>query len=69
MSKSKTQALFACRECGDTFSKWSGRCPSCGAWDSILEVPEADARAVAGGASGAAASLKVRGLLRSLRSS
>ncbi len=49
MAKPKTQSLFACRECGDTFSKWAGRCPSCGAWDSMIEVAEADTKAMVGG--------------------
>jgi len=32
---------FVCQECGATNSKWSGKCPSCGAWNSIAEeAPE-----------------------------
>mgnify|MGYP003340666469 CR=1 FL=1 len=46
--------MFACRECGDTFTKWSGRCPSCGAWDSMVEMAEADVRAVSGETKGVA---------------
>jgi len=37
-SKSKSGLLYGCRECGDTTSKWSGKCLSCGAWDSFIEV-------------------------------
>ena len=33
--------VFACRECGDTFTKWAGKCPSCGTWDSLTEFKEA----------------------------
>jgi len=29
---------FSCAECGYRTVKWYGRCPSCGAWDSISEV-------------------------------
>ncbi len=47
----KATALFACRECGDTFSKWSGRCPSCGTWDAVVEMSAADVRAHSGGES------------------
>ncbi len=28
---------FSCSECGASFSKWSGRCDACGAWNSISE--------------------------------
>jgi len=37
-SKSKSGVLYACRECGDTTAKWSGKCLSCGSWDSLTEV-------------------------------
>lgn len=29
---------FVCTECGETSSKWLGRCPSCDSWDSFQEV-------------------------------
>lgn len=35
MKKSKKQ--FICTNCGSVFSKWSGKCFECGAWDSIEE--------------------------------
>ncbi len=28
---------FSCSDCGATTSKWSGRCDSCGAWNTIAE--------------------------------
>ncbi len=34
MAKSKT---FTCSACGASFSKWSGRCESCGEWNTIAE--------------------------------
>lgn len=34
----KQHAQFVCQACGGNFSKWSGRCLSCGAWDSLVEV-------------------------------
>lgn len=37
-SKAKSGTLYACRECGDTTNKWSGKCLSCGTWDSLVEV-------------------------------
>ncbi len=36
--KTKT-AVFYCTECGNETSKWAGRCPSCGAWNTIVEQP------------------------------
>ena len=34
MAKGKT---FSCSACGASFSKWSGRCESCGEWNTISE--------------------------------
>ncbi len=34
----KKSPTFACKECGDTFTKWLGRCSSCGAMNSIAEI-------------------------------
>ncbi|SHJ03125.1 DNA repair protein RadA/Sms [Palleronia salina] len=28
---------FICQSCGATYSKWSGRCDACGAWNTIVE--------------------------------
>ena len=36
--KAKTSVFF-CTECGNETSKWAGRCPSCGAWNTITEQP------------------------------
>lgn len=33
----KQSTSFACSECGAVYKKWSGRCDSCGAWNSIVE--------------------------------
>ncbi len=33
----KTHKQFVCQNCGATFSKWSGKCMQCGAWDSLIE--------------------------------
>ncbi len=29
--------MFFCNECGAETSKWAGKCPACGAWDSLRE--------------------------------
>ena len=34
--KAKT-SVFYCTECGNETSKWAGRCPVCGAWNTIVE--------------------------------
>ena len=35
MAKSKT--VFCCQQCGFESPKWNGKCPSCGAWNSLVE--------------------------------
>lgn len=35
----KAKNLFYCAECGNEFPKWQGRCPACGAWNTIVERP------------------------------
>lgn len=36
----KTKTTFFCTECGNETPKWQGRCPSCGAWNTIKEHTE-----------------------------
>ncbi len=33
----KARTVFTCNECGAQQPKWLGRCPECGAWDSLVE--------------------------------
>ena len=33
----KSKTVFFCTECGNESPKWAGRCPSCGAWNSLVE--------------------------------
>ena len=33
----KNKSVFFCTECGNETPKWSGRCPACGAWNTIVE--------------------------------
>jgi DNA repair protein RadA/Sms len=37
-AKKKTQYL--CNNCGENFSVWAGKCPSCGEWNSLVEFHE-----------------------------
>lgn len=34
----RTNTSFVCQQCGNEFSKWMGKCPSCGEWNSIVET-------------------------------
>ena len=34
---SRTQSKFVCQSCGAVTLKWSGKCESCGAWNTITE--------------------------------
>ena len=34
----KSNSVFVCGSCGAEFSKWQGKCPECGAWNSIQET-------------------------------
>ena len=40
----KAKSLFFCSECGNETLKWQGRCPACGAWNTIVEQPAAEAK-------------------------
>jgi DNA repair protein RadA/Sms len=35
MSKNKT--AYSCQSCGSVHFKWAGKCPDCGAWNSLVE--------------------------------
>ena len=48
----KAKSVFFCTECGNETPKWAGRCPSCGAWNTLVEQAVGDgAKAKAGGRS------------------
>ena len=34
----KEKTLFTCNACGGTSPRWLGKCPSCGAWNSLVET-------------------------------
>ena len=51
----KPKTVFACTECGGQQAKWFGRCPDCGAWDSLVEeapASEESAKPLGGGLHG-----------------
>src|SRR6188768_4571389 len=47
-SSPKFKTVFGCQACGFESSKWLGRCPDCGEWNSFVEerqeVPTAAAK-------------------------
>lgn len=44
MSKNKT--LFECETCGYQCGKWIGKCPNCGAFESIVELSQAQIKSL-----------------------
>lgn len=36
----KSSVLYACTQCGHTQSSWSGRCPTCGEWNTLEQQLE-----------------------------
>lgn len=46
MAKAKT--VFYCTNCGNETPRWQGKCPACGAWNTIEEHIEKPAAAVGG---------------------
>jgi DNA repair protein RadA/Sms len=35
----KEKSIYTCSDCGATSPKWLGKCPGCGAWNTLLEGP------------------------------
>ncbi|MBN7289215.1 MULTISPECIES: DNA repair protein RadA [Campylobacter] len=42
----KSKIIFECQACGNQQSKWLGKCPQCGAWDSFVELNNEQIKAV-----------------------
>jgi DNA repair protein RadA/Sms len=36
----KDKSIYVCTECGGSSPRWLGRCPSCGAWNTLVESIE-----------------------------
>ncbi len=58
MAKSTTH--FSCQNCGASYSRWVGKCESCGAWNSLLE--EAAAPSIKAGKTVAASAVRTERL-------
>src|SRR5581483_4288944 len=46
----KTKTVYRCSDCGAEYSKWQGRCDTCGEWNTLVEEMVAPKVAVGGGA-------------------
>jgi DNA repair protein RadA/Sms len=56
----KTKTVYRCTECGAEYSKWQGRCDTCGEWNTLVEevvAPKAAATGAAGRRMGGARTL------------
>lgn len=40
----KSRAHYTCSECGMTFAKWTGQCPNCNNWNTLIETMPAEAQ-------------------------
>lgn len=38
----KSAVKFVCTECGEDYSKWTGKCENCGAWNTLVEFIESN---------------------------
>ena len=39
MNRDRARSTFVCQECGAQSPKWAGRCPQCGQWNTLANVP------------------------------
>ncbi|HYZ27483.1 MAG TPA: DNA repair protein RadA [Thermoleophilaceae bacterium] len=56
----RSASVFACSSCGHESPKWHGRCPGCGAWNTLVEERAVVAGRGGGGAGGKAAAKAAR---------
>lgn len=54
----KTKTMFFCTECGNETPKWLGRCPACGAWNTVMERPAPSESRKRGGAPAVSGTLR-----------
>jgi DNA repair protein RadA/Sms len=48
----RRESQFACQECGHVALAWTGRCPGCGEWNTLVEAIRSESRARRRGAGG-----------------
>ncbi|MBQ9635126.1 MAG: AAA family ATPase, partial [Acidaminococcaceae bacterium] len=44
MAKTKAKVSYVCQNCGYVTASWLGKCPECGAWNSLAEQLETKTR-------------------------
>lgn len=49
----KIKTVWYCTSCGNESSKWMGRCPACGEWNTMVEAPVEKRKGAGGSVSGA----------------
>lgn len=54
---SKQKIIYQCQTCGHSASKWLGKCPDCGAWNSFIEERTTAAKPLKTGTGGTAVTL------------
>ena len=55
---SKTHSRYVCQQCGYQSSRWMGRCPECGEWNTMVEsLVDSPSRSVSGGTAAPAQTL------------
>ncbi len=47
MPKSNLKTRFICQNCGSVQTKWAGRCPDCGEWNTLVETVVEETRTLA----------------------
>lgn len=55
----KEKTVYYCTECGNESPKWAGRCPSCGAWNALVEQRAEKTKRTSGANRGIPHSVKV----------
>ncbi len=55
----KEKTVYFCTECGNESPKWAGRCPSCGAWNAMVEQRAEKAKRPSGANRGIPHNVKV----------
>ena len=51
MAKGKSTAYF-CSDCGYESAKWTGQCPACKSWNTMVEEPVSQIKTVGKGGTG-----------------
>ncbi len=55
----KTKVSYVCTECGGESTKWYGRCPQCGAWNTMEELVQTPTASKRGGQAAAISAQKI----------